>query len=117
MRDQMQQRSSRAREASTLWLGQRMFGALLVAGWLIGSQSASAQESGKQIFQKACAACHNIGGGPKVGPDLKGVVAKRGKDGTVAVVLDPAKAGLKPTMPNLGVAKKDAEALVAYLEK
>lgn len=93
-----------------------MSGALLVAAWLIGSQSASAQESGKQIFQKACAACHSIGGGPKVGPDLKGVVAKRGKDGTVAVVLDPAKAGLKPTMPNLGVAKKDAEALVAYLE-
>ena len=90
--------------------------ALLAAAWLIGSQSASAQDSGKQIFQKACAACHNIGGGPKVGPDLKGVVAKRGKDGTVAAVLDPAKAGLKPTMPNLGVARKDAEALVAYLE-
>ncbi len=106
-----------ARDASTLSLRRGMCGALLVAAWLIGSQSASAQESGKQIFQKSCAACHNIGGGPKVGPDLKGVVAKRGKDGTVAVVLDPAKAGLKPTMPNLGVAKKDAEALVAYLEK
>ena len=80
MRDQMQQRSSRAREASTLWLGQRMFGALLVAGWLIGSQSASAQESGKQIFQKSCAACHSIGAGRLVGPDLKGVNDKRPED-------------------------------------
>ena len=117
MRNPMEQRGARAREASALWSGRCMFGALLVAGWLIGLQSASAQESGKQIFQKSCAACHNIGGGPKVGPDLKGVVAKRGVAGTVAVVLDPAKAGLKPTMPNLGVAKKDAEAIVAYLEQ
>jgi len=116
MRDQMQQRSAGARQASALRLGRCMLGALLAAGWLIGSQSVSAQESGKQIFQKSCSACHSIGGGPKVGPDLKGVVAKRGVAGTVAVVLDPAKAGLKPTMPNLGVAKKDAEALVAYLE-
>ena len=117
MRDQSRRQNGKPQDASTLSLRRGMSGALLVAAWLIGFQSASAQESGKQIFQKACAACHSIGGGPKVGPDLKGVVAKRGKDGTVAVVLDPAKAGLKPTMPNLGVAKKDAEALVAYLEK
>lgn len=77
MRDQMQQRSARAREASTPWLGRCMFGALLVAGWLIGSQTASAQESGKQIFQKSCAACHSIGGGRLVGPDLAGVNDKR----------------------------------------
>jgi mono/diheme cytochrome c family protein len=117
MRDPMQQRDARTRKASTDGPGRCMFGALLVAAWLIGSHAVSAQESGKQIFQKTCAACHNIGGGPKVGPDLKGVVAKRGVDGTVAVVLDPAKAGLKPIMPNLGLAKKDAEAIVAFLEQ
>ena len=53
---------------------------LLVAGWLIGSLSASAQESGKQIFQKSCAACHSIGGGRLVGPDLAGVNDKRPED-------------------------------------
>src|SRR3990172_391446 len=53
---------------------------LVVAGWLIGSLSASAQESGKQIFQKSCASCHSIRGGRLVGPDLAGVNDKRPED-------------------------------------
>jgi len=57
-----------------------MFVALLVAGWLSGSQPASAQESGKDIFQKSCAACHSIGAGRLVGPDLKGVSDRRAED-------------------------------------
>lgn len=80
MRDPMQQRSAKAREASTLWSGRWIFGALLMAGSLIGLQSASAQESGKQIFQKSCAACHSIGGGRLVGPDLGGVNDRRPED-------------------------------------
>ncbi|MEK7696869.1 MAG: cytochrome c, partial [Pseudomonadota bacterium] len=59
---------------------KNVVGFLFVAGWLIGSQSASAQESGKEIFQKSCAACHSIGGGRLVGPDLKGVNDKRPED-------------------------------------
>src|SRR3990172_2846021 len=55
-------------------------GLLVVAGWLIGSQTASAQESGKEIYQKSCAACYSIGGGRLVGPDLKGVNEKRPQD-------------------------------------
>lgn len=93
----------------------RLIGSALAAALCAGS-AAMAQE-GKALFETKCAVCHNIGGGPKVGPDLKGVVARRGKDATVAAVLDPAKAGLKPTMPNLGVPKKDAEAIVAYLDQ
>ena len=53
---------------------------LLVAGWLIGFPSASAQETGKQMFQQSCAACHSIGGGQLVGPDLAGVNDKRPED-------------------------------------
>ena len=59
---------------------KNVVGFLVVAGWLIGSQSASAQESGKEIFQKSCAACHSIGGGRLVGPDLKGVNDRRPED-------------------------------------
>jgi mono/diheme cytochrome c family protein len=80
MRDQGQQLWARAPNASTLPLWRGIFGTLLAAGWLIGSQAASAQESGKQIFQKSCAACHSIGGGRLVGPDLAGVNNKRPED-------------------------------------
>ena len=59
---------------------KNMVGILVVAAWLIGSQPASAQESGKQTFQKSCAACHSIGGGKLVGPDLAGVNDKRPED-------------------------------------
>src|SRR3990167_2837865 len=59
---------------------KNVIGFLVVAGWLIGSQPAFAQESGKQIFQRSCAACHSIGGGRLVGPDLKGVNDKRPED-------------------------------------
>ncbi len=68
------------RNASTSSLSRGMFAALLVTGWLSGSQPASAQESGKEIFQKSCAACHSIGAGRLVGPDLKGVNDRRPED-------------------------------------
>lgn len=78
MRHQWQQGTARDASKFSIWRG--MFGALLVAGWLSGSQPASAQESGKDIFQKSCAACHSIGAGRLVGPDLKGVNEKRPTD-------------------------------------
>lgn len=109
------QAAVRAGMASTSQHYRRLIGAALAAALCAGG-AASAQD-GKALFDAKCAACHSIGAGPKVGPDLKGVVARRGNDGTVAAVLDPAKAGLKPAMPNLGVARKDAEALVAYLDQ
>jgi mono/diheme cytochrome c family protein len=96
---------------------RRLIGAALTAAFCAVSATVSLAQDGKALFDAKCAVCHNIGGGPKVGPDLKGIVAKRGNDGTVALVLDPAKAGLKSTMPNLGVPRKDAEAIVAYLDQ
>ncbi len=36
-----------------------------------------AQTYGEQLFQSKCAACHSIGSGRLVGPDLKGVVERR----------------------------------------
>ena len=105
----------RAAMVSTLGQCRRLIGASLAATLCAGS--AVLAQDGKALFDAKCVVCHSIGGGPKVGPDLKGIVAKRGNDGTVAVILDPAKAGLKPAMPNLGVPQKDAEAIVAYLDQ
>lgn len=107
------QATVRAGMVSTSRHYRRLICAALAAAFCAGS--AAMAQDGKALFETKCAVCHNIGGGPKVGPDLQGVVARRGNDGTVAAVMDPAKAGLKPAMPNLGVAKKDAEAIAAYL--
>lgn len=93
----------------------RHLASTLLAAFCAGSASVALAQDGKAIFDAKCAVCHNVGGGPKVGPDLKDVVARRGKEGTLNAVLDPAKAGLKPTMPNLGVPRKDADAIIAYL--
>ena len=88
---------------------------IIVLGCTLGTNTGIAAD-GKALFEAKCAACHSIGEGPKAGPDLKGVIAKRGKAGTVLAILDPAAARLQPTMPNLGLSKADAEATVAYLE-
>lgn len=37
-------------------------------------------ETGQEIFQKTCSACHTIGGGRRVGPDLAGVNDRRSSD-------------------------------------
>lgn len=35
------------------------------------------QSSGEQLFQASCSACHSIGGGRLVGPDLEGILDRR----------------------------------------
>jgi len=44
------------------------------------SFQALAEVDGAQIFKQNCTACHTIGGGRLVGPDLKGVTGKREAD-------------------------------------
>ncbi len=62
---------------------------LVVGGWLIDSPWAFAQESGKEIFQQQCAACHSIGEGHLVGPDLAGVNDKRPEDWLLKYIKSP----------------------------
>ncbi|MGB8083531.1 MAG: c-type cytochrome, partial [Pseudolabrys sp.] len=37
-------------------------------------------EAGNKIFQEKCTACHTLGKGPLVGPDLNGVTARRPRE-------------------------------------
>ena len=53
---------------------------LLLAVLFSFTFQASAQPDGAQIFKANCTACHTIGGGRLVGPDLEGVTDKRKAD-------------------------------------
>lgn len=106
---------------------------LLVAG-VIGGGAAVAfgqqAEQGRGLFQEKCTACHTIGQGDRVGPDLAGVTSRRDRawltrwisaPDKVLAEKDPiatalfAKYGSVP-MPNQGLTGEQSAALVVYLE-
>jgi mono/diheme cytochrome c family protein len=72
-------------------VGSCTIGALLLAAALCAALPAGAQEAGKQIFQQTCAACHTVGAGRLVGPDLKGVTERRSHEWLVRFVSDPER--------------------------
>jgi mono/diheme cytochrome c family protein len=93
--------------------------------------NAAGADEGKQLFQdKGCAACHSIGKGPLVGPDLQGVTTKRPHEwleqwiaapDAMLAKKDPYAVSLlhefhDVEMPNLGLTKPDIDAILAYLE-
>lgn len=94
----------------------------------VGAQSA---EEGRAIFQEKCAACHTVGGGPLVGPDLEGVTAKRERAWLVRWLSAPDRmlAAGDPTatrllqefknvpMPNQGLTEVQVASVIAYLEE
>ncbi len=112
MHDQWREQETRNTCAAARWLRRSAIAALLTAAWCAGAATAT---DGKAVFEAKCAACHSIGAGPKLGPDLKASLDKRGKEWMVAAIVDPSGAGLRPAMPNLGGAKAEAEAIVAHL--
>lgn len=86
-------------------------------------------EKGKGVFvAKGCNGCHKIGGGKLVGPDLKGVTARRDKQWIAKMILrpdlmvkeDPTAKDMFKTfmtaMPNQGVPEADLPALMSYLK-
>jgi mono/diheme cytochrome c family protein len=105
------------RNAAKLWRRHALCGVLLLAAGWAGNTTIAAAADGAALFEAKCAACHSVGGGPKFGPDLKGVVARLGRDGAILAIVDPAKAGLAPGMPKLGLTQPEAEAISAYLDK
>ncbi len=86
--------------------------------------------TGQYVYQGRCSACHSIGRGDKVGPDLAGVAQRRGRAWLARYIAapdellaagDPVAAALyekydKVRMPRLRFAPGEIDALIAYLE-
>jgi len=104
---------------------------LILATFLVQVSAAPpADGDGEAIFQKSCASCHTIGGGPLIGPDLKDVTTIRDVDWLTRWISAPDKmlAEGDPIatdllqefnnvpMPNLGLSDADVAALIAYLQ-
>ena len=84
---------------------------------------------GQRIFQAKCSPCHTIGGGRRVGPDLKGVTTIRSHEWLDKFISAPDRvlAGGDPVaiqlvkdsggiaMPNLGLSRAQVEALLDFL--
>lgn len=49
-------------------------------------RSQDASDQGREVFQTLCSACHTIGGGALVGPDLKGIDERRSEEWIIGFV-------------------------------
>lgn len=87
-------------------------------------------DSGKELFEKECSGCHTIGGGDSGGPDLKGIAGKRTESWLERIIVEPDRltSDKDPIhlelvkkyggeMPNLGLSRKDARKIIAYLQE
>ncbi|MCH8323116.1 MAG: cytochrome c [Proteobacteria bacterium] len=66
-------------------------GVLMVVIWLGPIKHGKAAETGQEIFQNNCAACHTIGKGKLVGPDLAGVTSRREESWLERQIKDPER--------------------------
>jgi protein SCO1 len=85
---------------------------------------------GQALFLKTCGACHTVGRGNKVGPDLGGVTTRRSREWLASYIMEPDKmrarqdpaalslAAKYPAirMPNLGLSELDSSDVIAYVE-
>lgn len=119
------------RPASLPW--QSLIVLATVAGLYAASPTlanAADAQAGAQLFQqKGCTACHTIGKGDLVGPDLKGVTEKRPHEWLEQWVTAPDQMIAKKDdyavkllhqyhdvqMPNLGLSNSDVDNILAFL--
>jgi protein SCO1 len=87
-------------------------------------------QTGQYVYQGRCSACHTIGLGDKVGPDLAGVTARRerawlaryiGAPDEMLAAGDPVATALyekyrKVRMPKLRFAPGEVDAVISYME-
>jgi mono/diheme cytochrome c family protein len=106
---------------------------LLLAGTFTLAQAEPPRQdaaNGEAIFKAKCTACHTVGGGKLVGPDLKGVTTRRDiawlsgwikAPDKVLASGDPIAAKLLTEnnnipMPNLALSDADVADLIAYFQ-
>ncbi len=113
----------------SLWAIFILSCAFAFAAPALGVHLPPSAEQGEAIFQETCSACHTVGGGRSVGPDLAGVTKKRDHAWLVRIITGPDAIldsgdpvagkllkefhGLR--MPDLGISPEEAEAILAYL--
>ncbi len=103
--------------------------ASFLAHSLVAAAPASAQE-GEKLFTEKCTACHTIGKGKLIGPDLSGVTTRRAgswlkrqikePDRLIAekdpIVMELLKESNNVPMVPLGLSDAEVEAVIAYLK-
>lgn len=113
------------------WPRAALWALVLIAAAVLTGQRAAAQtaQQGHALFQAKCVACHTIGHGTLVGPDLAGVTSLRTHAWLMRWIQNPDRmlANGDPTatqllkefhqvrMPNLGLDQASVASLVAYL--
>ncbi len=105
-------------------------GVLMSVIWLGPIQQGKAAETGEEIFGSLCAACHTIGKGKLVGPDLAGVTSRREESWLYRQIQepdmlieenDPIAIQLlleadDMAMPSLDLSDEEVVAVIAYLK-
>lgn len=87
--------------------------------------------TGEPLFRRVCAACHTVGQGDKVGPDLAGITDRREREWLIDFIQSPElmqrkkdplalelmaqRPGIR--MPNLGLSRTDTEDLLSYIDQ
>jgi mono/diheme cytochrome c family protein len=98
--------------------------------WLAPIKHGQAAENGQEIFLDNCAACHTIGKGKLVGPDLAGVTSRReagwlkrqinDPEGLIAekdpIAMQLLKEADNVPMPGPELSDADVVAVIAYLK-
>jgi len=105
-------------------------GVLVIVTWLGPIKHGEAADTGQQIFQSLCTACHTIGKGKLIGPDLAGVTTRREEGWLIRQIKEPDRllaendpiamqllqeANNIPMVP-LGLSDADVVAVIAYLK-
>jgi protein SCO1/2 len=90
-----------------------------------------AHDAGQYTFAYHCSACHTIGGGTRIGPDLDGVTSRRDRDWLRHFIVEPEKMNAagdptavalrkqfgKARMPNLDLEDADVVAVLKYIDE